>query len=58
MDDIWIYGSLSAADIETALNTLGELVNMDVEDWADGELSSRQYEVMQKVYRLWLEGQG
>ena len=56
MTGLGIYSDMTFADIETALNTLGEIVNLGGLDNVD-EMSERQLEVAWQVYALWQKEQ-
>jgi hypothetical protein len=45
----WIADHLSDGEIATALNTLAEMVS----EGHNADLSLRQQEVAEKIYRLW-----
>ena len=55
-----IYTDMPDSDIETALSTLGELVNLGSLDFTtsmNDDISERQLEVAWKVHALWGEEQ-
>lgn len=56
MSALGIYSDMPHRDIETALNTLGELVNLGALDGVD-EMSERQLEVAWQVHALWTKEQ-
>lgn len=56
MKYLGIYNDMSGNDVETALNTLGELVNLGALDPTD-DLSERQIAVANNVHQIWAEEQ-
>jgi hypothetical protein len=51
-----VYNDMLGGDVETALNTLAELLNLGAVDSAD-DLSERQVEIAYQVYGFWSEEQ-